>query len=122
MRPPVLAAAAALFASVCAAVVMAQRTDAFVVSRDHPSIEYSTRPVNNAVSALNRKIRDGDVRLTFDGPSGYLRSALEAFNIAIESQVAVFAANSFQGGRVSPRNPRAVFFTDSVAIDRKSVV
>ena len=117
MRPPVVPLiAAALFAGVCVTDVMAQRPDAFVVSRDHPSIEYSTRPVNNAVSNLNRKIQDGTVRLTFDGPSGYLRSALEAFNIAVESQVAVFAANSFQGGRVSPRNPRAVFFADSVAI------
>ena len=113
---PVLAVVAAVFAGASAVAVLAQRPDAFQVSRDHPAIEYSTRAEATSVTTLNRQIQDGDVRFAFDGKSGYLRSVLDAFKIAPESQVAVFAQNSSQGALISPRNPRAVFFADSVAV------
>jgi hypothetical protein len=113
---PVLAASTAVVAAASLAAVLAQRPDAFQVSRDHPAIEYSTRVEATPVTTLNRQIQDGDVRFAFDGPGGYLRSVLDAFKIAAESQVAVFAQNSSQGAIISPRNPRAVFFADSVAV------
>ena len=104
------------FVSASAAFVAAQRQDAFQQSRDHPAIEYSTRPETTVVSTLNQRLQDGDIHFKFDPRSGYLRSVLEAFDIAVESQVAVFAQNSSQGALIGPRNPRAVFFTDSVAV------
>ena len=76
-----LLATFAVFAVASAAAVLAQRTDAFVASRDHPAIEYSKGPVTDRVAELNRKIQDRSVRLKLDGPSGYLRSALDGLKV-----------------------------------------
>jgi len=55
------------------------------------------------------------MHLRFDGPQGYLRSVLEALSVPIESQIAVFSRTSLQAARISPQNPRAIYFNDSVA-------
>lgn len=111
-----LLATFAVFAVASAAAVLAQRTDAFVASRDHPAIEYSKGPVTDRVADLNRKIRDGSIRLKLDGPSGYLRSTLEALKVPVESQVVLFSQNSSQGDLISMKNPRALFFNDAVSV------
>jgi hypothetical protein len=99
-----------------AAAVAAQRTDAFVTTRDHPAINYSKGAVTDRVAALDEKLRDGTARLTFDAATGYLRSTLDALSIPVESQVAVFAQNSFQAPLINMKNPRTLFFNDSVAL------
>src|SRR5579864_6773954 len=106
----------ALFVAVPLAVVAAQRTDAFVASRDHAAIQYSTGPVSNRVAELNRKIQDGAIRLTPEGPGGYLRPALRALDVPVESQVAVFSQTSNQAKLIGARNPRTIFFNDDVAV------
>jgi len=111
-----LLAAFAVFAGACAAAVFAQRTDAFVASRDHAAIDYSKGPVTDRIAELNRKIQDRSIRLKFDGPSGYLRSALEGLKVPVESQVALFSQNSSQGNLISMKNPRALFFNDAVSV------
>ena len=111
-----LLAAFVVFAGACAAAVLAQRTDAFVESRDHPAIEYSKGAVTDRVADLNRQIRDRSIRLKFDGPGGYLRSALEGLKVPVESQVALFSQNSSQGDLISMKNPRALFFNDAVSV------
>jgi len=93
-----------------------QRTDAFVESRDHPAIAYTTAAVLDPVADLDRRIQQGSVQLTFDGASGYLRSILGALNIPIESQSLVFSQTSAQAKEITPRNPRAVYFNDTVAV------
>jgi len=85
-------------------------------SPDDPAIAYSTAPLNNAVAALNDRLKDGVSRLTFEGRSGYLRSALEALDIPVESQMLVFSPTSLQAKRISAANPRALFFNDRVAL------
>ncbi|MEW6322738.1 MAG: hypothetical protein AB1635_16825 [Acidobacteriota bacterium] len=105
-----------LAAALVAAGARAQRADAFGSSRDHPAIEYSTAPVTTAVSELNRRLAAGEVRLAFDPVSGYLRSTLDALGIPVESQTLVFSETSFQARKISPENPRAVYFSDSVAV------
>jgi hypothetical protein len=95
---------------------LAQRPDAFSASSDHPSIQYTTRPVNDRISRLNREIQDGRVHLAFDRTSGYLQALLKALAVPIESQVLVFSETSSQAPLINPRNPRAVFFDDREAI------
>lgn len=112
----VLAASVIGLLAASAVVISGQRGGAFRASRDHPAIAYSTGPVDNAVVDLNRQIRDGVVRLEREGPSGYLASVLDALEISVESQVAVFSQTSFQARRISSQNPRAIYFTDSVAV------
>jgi hypothetical protein len=103
-------------AAATAIVAHAQFADSFVVSRDVPAIAYSTAPVANRVSELNERIRDGRVHLAFDGRGGYLRSVLDALTVPVESQVTTFAKNSLQAELITRQNPRALFFSDDVAV------
>jgi hypothetical protein len=98
------------------AVVGAQRGGMFHGSPDDPAIKYSSGPLSNAVATLNQKIKDGVVRLAFEGRSGYLQTALAALEIPVESQMLVFSQTSLQAERISPANPRALFFADRVVL------
>jgi hypothetical protein len=109
-------AVAAVLAALAIVVLPAQFGDSFVASRDVPQIAYSSAPVANRVSELNDRIRDGRVQLKFDERSGYLRSVLDALQVPVESQIATFAKNSFQAELIERRNPRAVYFSDDVAV------
>ena len=94
----------------------AQRAGAFRGSTDDPAIKYATAPVNNLVADVNRQILDGTTRLTFEGRGGYLRSALEALQLPVDSQLLVFSRASLQGKQIGEQNPRALFFNDHVAL------
>ena len=96
--------------------VLAQRRDVFVASRDHAAIAYTKGPVTDPVAQLNRRVQDGSVTLQFDGPNGFLKSLLAALDIPIESQALVFSETSFEAKLINPRNPRAVYFNDAVAV------
>jgi hypothetical protein len=77
---------------------------------DHAAIHYREGPSHDPVVAVNRE------QLKFDGPSGYLRSVLEALKVPVESQIAVFSKTSLQSPRIGPETPRTIFFNDSVAV------
>jgi hypothetical protein len=99
-----------------ASIVAAQRQDAFVASRDDAAIQYSKGPTTDRVSELNRKIQSGATRLAFDGATGYLRATLDALNVPVESQVALFSQNSSQAELIGLKNPRMLYFNDAVAV------
>ena len=109
-----LAIAAFVFAA--ALVVSAQRRDVFVESRLIPAIAYDTTDTDDPVARLNKKLADGSVTLKFEPDSGYLKSALAALNIPVESQGLVFSQTSFQGPLINVKNPRAVYFNDTTAL------
>jgi hypothetical protein len=94
----------------------AQRRDAFVESRDNPAISYSSAPTSDLVSGLDGKLESGAASLKYDESTGYLRSVLDALGVPIESQMMVFSQTSFQASQIRMQNPRAVYFTDSVAV------
>ena len=94
----------------------AQRGGMFHGSADDPGIGYMTSPLENPIDTLNKRLDAGTARLTFQGRSGYLRSALEAIGLPIDSQLLVFSPASLQGRRISPTNPRAIFFKDDVEL------
>jgi hypothetical protein len=98
------------------ASVDAQRAGTFMGSPDDPAIKYSAAPLNNAVVDVNKKLQDGTIQFSFDSRSGYLRSALEALQLPLDSQLLVFSRVSLQGKRISDQNPRALFFNDRVAL------
>lgn len=97
------------------APIDAQRAGAFMGSSDDPAIRYATAPLNNAVVEVNKKLQDGTTQLTFEGRSGFLRSALEALQIPVDSQLLVFSRASLQGRQINEQNPRALFFNERVA-------
>jgi hypothetical protein len=88
----------------------------FLGSADDPAIQYSAGPLNNVVDDLSRRLQDGSAALTFDGRSGYLRSALDALGLPTDSQLLVFTQLSLQGRLVNPSNPRALFFSDRAVL------
>ena len=109
----------AQFSKTAASVQGHQETETGGVSappRTHPAIEYPSRPLKDAVTDLKSRVDAGEVHLTFEKDSGYLRSILEALHVPLESQVAVFSKTSLQSERIGPDNPRTIFFNDSVAV------
>src|SRR5215213_1970551 len=94
----------------------AQRARSFMGSPEDPAIGYSTARLNNIVEAVNTKVRDGAVPLTFDGRGGFLRSALDALQIPVDSQLLVFSGDSLQGKLVNEQSPRAIYFNDRVTL------
>ena len=93
-----------------------QLSNTFTHWLNHPAIGYTVTAPRDPVAELSRKLQDGSVRLTSDGPSGYLRSVLTALDVSIDSQVVVFAKDSVQRAIISAANPRALYFNDSVAV------
>jgi len=71
---------------------------------DHPAIQYFQAPLDNAVTRLTSQI------------PGDLPSLLDRLHISPDSQLLVFSKTSFQAGKISPRNPRAIYFNDDVAV------
>jgi hypothetical protein len=94
----------------------AQRGLLFTESRDHPSIQYSSRKATDRVASLNEKVESGAAALAFDAEHGYLRSVLDALGVSLESQSLVFSQTSSQGALINRRNPRALYFSDAVAV------
>jgi hypothetical protein len=101
---------------VCAVAAAAGQLQHPSLLRNHPAIKYGTTAGRDPIAELNGRLERGEVQLRADGPSGYLRSVLEALNVPVESQMLVFSKTSFQAPRINPTNPRAIFFNDSVAV------
>lgn len=87
-----------------------------VPRQDHPAIRYQSAPAGNAVERLNARLDAGSVSLSFQGRSGYLKSALDALGVHTDSQLLVFSAASLQGRHINESNPRAIFFNDDVEL------
>jgi hypothetical protein len=108
---------AAVIAAATATSVYAQGDDGgFSGLPEHPAIDYQKCTPADAVARLSAKIAAGSVPLKYQGASGYLRSVLEALDVPVESQIAVFARNSLQKRIISPERPRTIFFNDSVTV------
>jgi hypothetical protein len=97
------------------AALYAQLGDA-AFELEQPAIDYSNRPTTDRGAALNRRLQTGEVQLRLEPRAGYLRSLLDALEIPVESQIAVFSKTSLQAQRISPTNPRTIFFNDSVSV------
>jgi hypothetical protein len=83
---------------------------------DEAPIDYLNTKGDNQVTQLIEKLESGEVLLKYEPGFGYLPSFLEALKIPVSSQVLVFSKTSLQMGRISPSNPRAVFFGDDVYV------
>lgn len=102
-----------------AALLWAAHDDAIdypYIPYDHAAIGYPTEPTNDAVSRLQEKVDSGAVKLDFDAKFGYLPSLLKQLGINTDSQMLVFSKTSFQAPKISPKQPRALYFNDNVAV------
>ena len=108
--------AAAVVAGGLAAAAALPEEESFSASHRHPAIEYGTRPRTDRVARLNAQLATGAAALRYDARRGYLPALLEALDVPVESQSLVFSKTSLQAGVISPRNPRAIYFTDDIAV------
>ena len=68
------------------------------------------------VARLQKQLESGAVRLDHNGRNGYLDSVLRQLEIPPSSQSLVFSKTSFQRDRISPSNPRAIYFDDNTYV------
>jgi hypothetical protein len=113
-NPLVVLLACAIFFAVAAAFADLGRAPA--IDYDHPAIQYTNHTLNDPGYQLNLKLQRGEVHLKYEPVQGYLRSVLDALDVPVESQMVVFSKTSFQAERISPTNPRSLFFNDSVVV------
>lgn len=85
-------------------------------SFEQPPIDYLNADTQDAVAKLAEKLSSGSVRLAFDDQHGYLPAVLKALEVPISSQTLVFSKTSLQLHRISPRQPRALYFNDDVYV------
>lgn len=101
------------------AVAWAAHDDAIdypYIPYDHAAIQYPTHATNDPIAKLQQKIDSGQVKLDYDPKWGYLPSLLKHLNVNTDSQMLVFSKTSFQGPKISPKKPRALYFADNVAV------
>ncbi len=102
-----------LIALICAFIVSAQ--DLTILPLDHPAIGYAG-PAADAVTRLDQQIANGKAKLEYRPGLGYLPSLLATLGVNPDSQSLVFSKTSFQAAKISPSNPRALFFNDDVVV------
>lgn len=83
---------------------------------DDPAIGYRGAVGNDPVARLQRQINSGALKLDYSEENGYLASVLKNLRVPVASQGLVFSKTSFQLHRISPHNPRAIFFNDDVYV------
>jgi hypothetical protein len=72
--------------------------------------------VDDPVARLQKQMDRGAVTLGYEPRHGYLRAVLDALEVPISSQTLVFSKTSFQYRRISPGQPRALYFNDDVYV------
>jgi hypothetical protein len=100
-----------LAGAVFACAIQCAQTQTYVsnLPTDHPAILYQSADLDDAATRLGRQLVAGRVK-----PD--LPSLLEYFGINSDTQALVFSQTSFQASKISPRNPRAIYFNDEVAV------
>jgi len=80
------------------------------------SISPDIAPPSDSIVQLQTRIDAGEVKLNYDDQHGWLESVLRELHVPIDSQGLVFSKTSFQPARISPRTPRAVYFSDDLYV------
>ncbi len=109
-------ACAAFFAACAGAAAHDDAFDFPYLPFDHPAIQYEKRAPEDAVTRLQAEIDQGKTKLDYDARFGYLPSLLKHLGINPDSQMLVFSKTSFQGPKISPKSPRALYFSDDAAV------
>ena len=115
--PRLLLASTLLVAAAFAAASARQLAYQDNLPIDHQAIRYFQTPPDDPVAHLAQRLSDGTIALDFkrDG-KGYLPSVLQGLGVNLDTQALVFSKTSFQAAKISPRNPRAIYFSDDVAV------
>ena len=83
---------------------------------EKPPVNYGQVESKDPIAKLIKQMASGEVKLEYDDRLGWLPSVLKTLNIDAESQVFVFSKTSLQLHKISPRQPRAIYFNDDAYI------
>ena len=83
---------------------------------ENQAVAYSTTAPADAVADLQRRLDEGLTALRYDRHTGYLSAVLHALHVPAASQSLVFSRTSFQRARISPAQPRALYFNRDVYV------
>ena len=111
-----LATTAALFVTAGIWAAGQSRQPWHGVLDEHPLIQYASRPTTDRIAALTQSIADGKTTLEPDTKTGYLLPVLRALGISVQSQILVFSKTGVQAAFTGPKNPRALYFDESVVV------
>jgi len=87
--------------------------EAFEPLYERAPIHYHETQPDTVVTRLLENAKPGGPLATGDDRE-ILNNLLELLEVPVESQVLVFSKTSAQNSRISPRNPRAIYFSDDV--------
>ncbi len=87
----------------------------------HPAADteltsYKSTVASGTVEALHVRMERSEARLEFSPPHGYLPALLRELKVPATSQLLVASKTSPNKHYISPKNPRALYFNDSVAL------
>jgi hypothetical protein len=77
---------------------------------------YKGTAAGGPVEAVRQGLEAGSVQLEFEGQRGYLSALLRELKVPAASQLLVASKTSPNKQHISPRNPRALYFNDAVAV------
>ena len=78
--------------------------------------DYNARVPQDDFSKAREAFASGKVPLDNTSEKNFVASLLKALNISPSSQMLAFSTTSLQLSRISPRNPRAVYFNENVYV------
>lgn len=97
----------ALTGFVCLGWASAQQVDVW----DLPPLRYSDTASTDRISHLAQQLEAGQVHVEGESPLDKLRFVLRLLEVPESSQVLVFSKTSKQIGKITPLNPRCLFFS-----------
>jgi len=117
MKAGMFTRALILVAGAALVIFAAERLeDTTYVPYEHKAIQYFETPTDEPVKRLDDAIDAGKTNLEYAPGFGYLPDLLKRLDIPIDSQVLVFAQDSFQASVISPQWPRAIYFNDDISV------
>ena len=84
--------------------------------QENPVIGYRDAVATDPIARLQKQLDSGQAQLEYSEESGYLQSVLKLLRVPVSSQGLVFSKTSLQLHRISPKNPRAIYFNDDVYV------
>ena len=81
-----------------------------------PRSSIAGAPRTDRVAALQSKLDSGDATLAYESGPRIPETFLKELDIPVSSQMLVFSKTSFQGYKIEPQAPRALYFNDEVYV------
>ncbi len=88
------------------------RAEALITDIDDPPHNYRQQPLHDPFTTRLPDLISGKIALDRTSEKAFVASLLQALEIPASSQMLVFSTTSLQLSRISPSNPRALYFNE----------